>query len=58
MFTLNYKGAFIHGYCDRKECFVQYGPNMLVRGPLPSLDRAKWFIRQAIKNGDHTEAAQ
>ncbi|CAA2141623.1 hypothetical protein HYPP_02644 [Hyphomicrobium sp. ghe19] len=53
MWTLSYKGAFIHGYCERKECKVQYGPNMFVRGPFPSLDAAKRFIRQAIKNGDH-----
>ena len=50
MFTVNYKGAYIHAYCDRPQCRVQFGGT--IKGPFPSLDRAKWYIRQAIKNGD------
>jgi hypothetical protein len=24
MWTIRYKGHFIHGYCDRQECTVQF----------------------------------
>lgn len=58
MWTLEYKGAFIHGYCDSTKCFAQYGPNLVCRGPFPSVDSAKRFIRAAIKNGDHSDNAR
>jgi len=54
MFTIPYKGAYIHGYCDRGECRVQLGEGGLIKGPFPSLDSAKRYIRTAIKNGDFT----
>lgn len=52
MFTLSYKVAFIHGYCDRNECRVQLGEGGLIKGPFPSIDSAKRYIRTAIKSGD------
>lgn len=41
MFTIRYKTAFIHGYCDREECRVQIGDKIAV---CKSMHAAKCFI--------------
>lgn len=51
MFTLAYKNAYIHGYCDKDECTVQLA-NGPILGRFRSMRAAKIAItRNAGKGG-------
>lgn len=47
MFTINYKGAFIHGYVDKDECRVQVLGRIIL---CSSLQAAKRAISIAIRS--------
>lgn len=47
MFTMAYRGYFIHGYCDRAECSVS-PPEGGSLGRFHSLAAAKRFVRSLI----------
>jgi len=43
MFTINYKGFYIHGYCDKPVCFI----NTMLR-PFKSMHAAKCHISKTM----------
>lgn len=45
MFTISYKGAFIHGYCDRPACRVSGD----TAGSFKSMHAAKCAITRALR---------
>lgn len=51
MFTINYKGAYIHGYCDKEICRVSCTgiPNTK---EFKSMHSAKIAISKAVKKHD------
>jgi hypothetical protein len=48
MFTLNYKGWYVNGYCDRPQCRVLL-PDSTLWGTFKSLQAAKVAITKAHK---------
>ena len=61
MWTLSYKGSYIHGYCDKDEVQVSfvYGPTLahrMVPREYKSLRSAKLAITKF--NKDHGKASQ
>ncbi len=45
MWTISYRGFWIHGYCAKDECRVQ-GPNYSILRVCVSLRAAKEYIRR------------
>lgn len=51
MYTINYKGVYIHGYCDRPWVYI----NTVFNPPFKSLHAAKcWVTRVMIP--EHNQA--
>jgi hypothetical protein len=48
MFTISYKTAYIHGYCDRDECKVQLD-NYSILGVFRSVRAAKIAITRHVR---------
>lgn len=46
MFTINYKGVFIHGYCDKPEVRVGH-PDNIIRSMYPTLFKTYKSLRSA-----------
>lgn len=44
MWTINYRGCYIHGYCNREPVKVQMPNNTIVNRA--SLDAAKRYVRK------------
>lgn len=43
MWTISYRGFFVHGYCDRAQCSIQH-PNGERLGSFKSLRAAQLYI--------------
>lgn len=49
MFTINYKGYYINGYCDKSQCRI-VSPDSIIIGAYKNMRQAKRIISILIKD--------
>jgi hypothetical protein len=57
MWTIQFRGYWIHGYVDRPECRIQ-GPDYRIIAKRPCLDAACRFILDRAPGGQSVDAGR